>query len=61
MDLMKESGSTSRPPLLDGKNYGYWKARMQAFIKSIDGKAWRSILQGWISYTKIDAEGKNVP
>ena len=28
MDLVKESGFTSRPPFLDGTNYGYWKARM---------------------------------
>ena len=41
MDLMKEGGFTSPPPFLDGMNYGYWKARMCAFIKSIDEKAWR--------------------
>ena len=39
MDLMEKGGSTSRPPLLDGTNYGYWKARMRSFIKSIDEKA----------------------
>ena len=39
MNLMKEGGSTSRPPFLDGTNYGYGKARMHAFIKSIDEKA----------------------
>ena len=61
MDLMKEGGSTSRSPLLDGTNYGYWKARMCTFIKSIDEKAWRSILQGWKTLTKTDAEGKTVP
>ena len=44
MNLMKEGGSTSHPPLLDGRNYGFWKARMRAFIKSIDEKAWRSVL-----------------
>ena len=46
MDLMKEGGSTSHPPFLNGMNYGYWKARMRGFIKLIDEKAWRSILQG---------------
>ena len=39
MDLMKEVGSTSRPHLLDMMNYGHLKARMHAFIKSIDKKA----------------------
>ena len=39
MDLLKEGGSTNRPPLLHGKNYDYWKTRMHAFIKSIDEKA----------------------
>ena len=61
MDLMKEGESTSRPPLLDGTNYGYWKERMRAFIKSIDEKSWRSILQGWKPPTKTDVEGKTVP
>ena len=35
------------PPLLNGKNYTYWKVRVKAFIKSIDEKAWLSILKGW--------------
>ena len=60
MDLMKEGGSTSCHPLLDGTNYGYWKVRMHAFIKSIDEKAWRSVLQGWKPPTKIDVEGKTI-
>ena len=44
MDLMKEGGSTSCPSFLDGTNYGYWKAKLQAFIKTIDEKAWRLVL-----------------
>ena len=44
MDLMKESESTSRPPLLDVTNYGYWKAWMDAFIKTIDEKPWRPVV-----------------
>ena len=39
MDLLKEGGSTNRPPLLDRTNFGYKKERMRAFIKSIDEKA----------------------
>ena len=48
----------NRPPLLDGTKYGYLKAKIQAFIKSIDEKAWRSILQGWKLLTKTYAERK---
>ena len=47
MDFLKEGGSVVRPPLLDGSNYSYWKARMKAFIKAQDEKAWRAILIGW--------------
>ena len=61
MDLIKEGGSTSRLSLLDGTNFGFWKARMHAFIKSINDLAWRSVLQGQKPPTKIDAKGKIVP
>ena len=61
MDLMKEGGSTGRPPLLYRTNYGYWKVRMHAFIKLIDEKAWRSVLHGWKSPTKTNAKGKTIP
>src|ERR1044072_47040 len=46
MDI-KEGGSVTRPPVLDGTNYDYWKARMSAFLKSIDSKTWRAIVKGW--------------
>ena len=58
MDLMKEGVATSHPPLLDDTKYGYWKARMHAFIKSIDEKSWRALLLGWSPLTKIDDEEK---
>src|ERR1044072_2188549 len=45
MDV-KEGGSVSRPPVLDGTNYDYWKARMTALLKSIDNKTWRAIVKG---------------
>ena len=48
---MENSTSMIRPPLLNGKNYTYWKVRVKAFIKSIDEKAWLSILKGWSSPT----------
>ena len=46
MDV-KEGGSVTRPPVLDGTNYDYWKARMTAFLKSIDNKTLRAIVKGW--------------
>ncbi|TYK04824.1 Receptor-like protein 12 [Cucumis melo var. makuwa] len=36
MDGIREGNSTSRPPLLDRGNYGYWKSRMEAFLMSLD-------------------------
>ena len=55
------NGSTSRPPLLKGTKYGYWKARLRAFKKSIDEKSWGSIVLGWEPPTKTDVEGKTIP
>ena len=34
--LMSEGNSTTRPPLFNGNNYGYWKARMTIFLQSMD-------------------------
>ncbi|GAU37336.1 hypothetical protein TSUD_395170 [Trifolium subterraneum] len=53
----KEGGYTSRPPLLDDSNYDFWKSRMEAFIKSMDMKAWKSILKGWEHPKVKDASG----
>src|ERR1044072_4445474 len=47
MDV-KEGGSVTRPPVLDGTNYDYRKARMTAFLRSIDNKTWKAIVKGWI-------------
>ena len=43
----KEGGSVNRPPVLDGTNYDYWKARMTTFLRSIDIKTWKAIVKGW--------------
>ncbi|KAK2456842.1 gag-protease polyprotein [Trifolium repens] len=43
----RNGGSINRPLVLDGSNYDYWKARMIAFIKSMDQKAWKAIITGW--------------
>ncbi|KAI3443670.1 hypothetical protein Pfo_000335 [Paulownia fortunei] len=47
MNILREGGSVLRPPLLEGSNYSYWKARMRAFLKSVDKKAWKSVVFGW--------------
>ncbi|KAL8516899.1 hypothetical protein ACS0TY_015231 [Phlomoides rotata] len=39
--------ATLKPPVLDGINYAYWKLKMCMYIKSIDERAWKSILVGW--------------
>ncbi|KAG9449454.1 hypothetical protein H6P81_009419 [Aristolochia fimbriata] len=43
----KEGASNTRPPLLDGTNYAYWKAKMNIYIKAQDERAWRSVEEGW--------------
>ena len=57
MYSLREGGSVSKPPLLDESNYSYWKARMRAFIKTINERAWRSILIGWTHPTTTDNSG----
>ncbi|KAA0035000.1 DUF4219 domain-containing protein/UBN2 domain-containing protein [Cucumis melo var. makuwa] len=42
--IKEEDSSTSRPPVLDGKNYSYWKPRMTLFLKTLDGRAWRVVV-----------------
>jgi hypothetical protein len=32
-------------PPLDGTNYGYWKAHMRLFLKSLD--VWQIVESGW--------------
>jgi len=54
----KEGGSIIRPPILDGANYDHWKARMVAFLKSMDQKPWKAIIKGWEHHVVIDKEGK---
>ncbi|KAA0065486.1 gag-proteinase polyprotein [Cucumis melo var. makuwa] len=58
MDGIREGNSTTRPPLLDGGNYGYWKSRMIAFLMSLDMRSWKAIISGWEHPTKKDEFGK---
>ncbi|KAA0026118.1 gag-pol polyprotein [Cucumis melo var. makuwa] len=47
MEIIREGPSASCPPVLDGKNYSYWKPRMIFFINTLDGKAWRAFVAGY--------------
>ena len=44
---MEHGHSLVIPPHFDGNNYAYWKVRMKAFLKSIDGRVWNSVEYGW--------------
>ncbi|CAM8895555.1 unnamed protein product [Rhodiola kirilowii] len=46
MDL-REGQNITRPSLLEGNNYGYWRVRMKAFLKSQDESVWEAVENGW--------------
>ncbi|CAM8948955.1 unnamed protein product [Rhodiola kirilowii] len=46
MDL-REGQNITRPPLLEGNKYGYWRVRMKAFLKSQDESVWEVVENGW--------------
>ncbi|CAM8982353.1 unnamed protein product [Rhodiola kirilowii] len=57
MDL-REGLNITRPPLLEGNKYGYWRVRMKAFLKSQDESVWEAVEQGWTHPVATDEEGK---
>ncbi|CAM8971606.1 unnamed protein product [Rhodiola kirilowii] len=56
MDL-REGQNITRPPLLEGNKYGYWRVRMKAFLKSQDKSVWNAVEQGWMHPMVTDKEG----
>ena len=44
---MDRSQSLNAPPYFDGSNYAFWKARMRAFLCSIDEAVWDAVEIGW--------------
>ena len=44
---MKHRHSLVIPPHFDGNNFAYWKVKMKAILKSIDGRVWNSVKYGW--------------
>ncbi|CAM8910351.1 unnamed protein product [Rhodiola kirilowii] len=53
MDL-REGQNITRPPLLEGNKYGYWRVRMKAFLKSQDESVWEAIGNGWTHPMAVD-------
>ena len=49
---MDRSQSLNAPPYFDGRNYAFWKARMRAFLCSIDDSVWDAVEIGW---TRLEA------
>ncbi|XP_060972451.1 uncharacterized protein LOC133038346 [Cannabis sativa] len=56
MEMFREGGSTSRPPMLEGANYPYWKTKMRAFLRVVDERVWMSIEGGWWKPTMMENE-----
>ncbi|CAM8988991.1 unnamed protein product [Rhodiola kirilowii] len=46
MDL-REGQNITRPSLLEGNKYGYWRVRMKAFLKFQDESVWEAVENGW--------------
>ncbi|TYK26904.1 gag-proteinase polyprotein [Cucumis melo var. makuwa] len=57
MESQHEGCATNKPPLLDGTNYGYWKARMMVFLKSLDLNCWRVVMVRWQQPMKTSENG----
>ncbi|XP_058189275.1 uncharacterized protein LOC131306863 [Rhododendron vialii] len=49
----------TKPPVLDGSNYAYWKARMKAYLKSQNNRVWLSVVNGYTEPIST-VDGKNV-
>ena len=41
-----ERQSINHPPLFNGENYNYWKARMRIFIQASDYNLWNNFVNG---------------
>ncbi|CAM8877983.1 unnamed protein product [Rhodiola kirilowii] len=56
MDL-REGQNITRPLLLEGNKYGYWRVRMKAFLKYQDESVWEAVENGW-THPVISEAGK---
>ncbi|CAM8901679.1 unnamed protein product [Rhodiola kirilowii] len=60
MDL-REGQNITRPPLVEGNKYGYWRVRMKAFLKSQDESVWEAVENEWTHPMTVDKAAKPVP
>ena len=60
MDFNRDGTSISKPPLLYGSNYPYWKVRMTAFLQSIDVDVWNCVEFGYTKPTIITDGNKTI-
>ena len=56
MDNTKDEGSLNRPPGLDDANNDYSKTKMVFFLKSIDNKTWKVVVNGWKLFVIISQD-----
>ncbi|XP_062114802.1 uncharacterized protein LOC133827049 [Humulus lupulus] len=54
MEMFREGGSTSQPPMLEGANYPYWKTKMCAFLRVVDERVWMAVEDGWKCPTVVE-------
>ncbi|CAM8892780.1 unnamed protein product [Rhodiola kirilowii] len=57
---MREGQHITRPPLLEGNKYGYWRVRMKAFLKSQDESVWEAVENGWTHPVTTEAGKVNL-
>lgn len=50
----REGGSVNHSLVLHETNYAYWKARMCTFLKFVDNKIWKAVINGWPALTIKD-------
>jgi hypothetical protein len=55
--IFKISQNLNNVPAFDGMNYGYWKARLRFFLKSIG--CWKIVEIGWTKLADATPESIN--
>ena len=59
-NVFSEGQSIARPPMFNGTDYAYWKARMKIYLSSVDYDVWDIIEMGYRSPTVI-VSGVEIP
>jgi len=55
MALSLHINNTKKAPYFDGTNYAYWKVKMTAHLKSINGEVWK------VTEIKFEVANENAP